>query len=68
MILKALIVAINHVRVNAKQNTTNRFYNLINRRQQLNSFVFDWIILILNWSGRRESNPHTQLGKLVFYH
>ena len=24
--------------------------------------------LILEWSGRRESNPHTQLGKLVFYH
>ncbi len=20
------------------------------------------------WSGRRESNPHIQLGKLTFYH
>ena len=48
MILKALIVAINHVGHGI--------------------FVFDWIILIVNWSGRRESNPHTQLGKLVFYH
>ena len=22
----------------------------------------------LFWSGRRESNPHIQLGKLMFYH
>jgi hypothetical protein len=22
----------------------------------------------LQWSGRRESNPHNQLGRLKFYH
>ncbi len=24
--------------------------------------------LIVRWSGRRESNPHNQLGRLRFYH
>jgi hypothetical protein len=28
----------------------------------------DQALVMKGWSGRRESNPHRELGKLEFYH
>ena len=34
----------------------------------IGGYAFDQSIDDLVWSGRRESNPRMQLGKLPFYH